>query len=189
MDRYRVIEKFAKENSWTHGLELGVWVGITTFWLMKNTDLKMTCVDAWEVQDDNPEYDWQYNKKPVFENGKLVRLEEFKTKGQVWDHNANELRFRQDAEQWQDRIDIIKGRSLAVVDQIADNSMDFVFHDSDHSYPFVKNEINAYWSKLKPGGYAMGDDHNWTPVCRSVKEVFSSNYNVTGKGVWYAIKD
>ena len=107
----------------------------------------------------------------------------------MWDHNANELRFRQDAEQWQDRIDIIKGRSLAVVDQIADNSMDFVFHDSDHSYPFVKNEINAYWSKLKPGGYAMGDDHNWTPVCRSVKEVFASNYNVTGKGVWYAIKD
>ena len=66
MDRYRVIEKFAKENSWTHGLELGVWVGITTFWLMKNTDLKMTCIDAWEVQDDNPEYAWQYNKKLVF---------------------------------------------------------------------------------------------------------------------------
>ena len=55
MDRYRVIEKFAKENSWSHGLELGVWVGITTFWLMKNTNLKMTCIDAWEVQDDNPE--------------------------------------------------------------------------------------------------------------------------------------
>ena len=81
VDRYRVIERFAKENNWTHGLELGVWVGVTTFWLMKNTSVNMTCVDAWEVQDDNPEYDWQYNKKPIFKGGKLVRLEEFKHSG------------------------------------------------------------------------------------------------------------
>ena len=78
MDRYRVIEKFAKNNAWTQGLELGVWVGVTTFWLMKNTSVNMTCVDAWEVQDDNPDYDWQYNKKPVFKDGKLIELQEFK---------------------------------------------------------------------------------------------------------------
>ena len=73
MDRYRVIERFATQNNWTHGLELGVWVGVTTLWLMKNTTVNMTCVDAWEVQNDNPEYDWQYNKKPIFKNGKLLR--------------------------------------------------------------------------------------------------------------------
>tara|TARA_B100001057_G_C22542566_1_gene830219 strand:- start:81 stop:650 length:570 start_codon:yes stop_codon:yes gene_type:complete len=189
MDRYRVIEKFAKQNNWAQGLELGVWVGVTTFWLMKNTTMHMTCIDAWEVQNDNPEYDWQYNKKPVFKNGKLVRLEEFKHEGQAWDHDANENRFRDDAKQWGDRISIIKGRSLDVIEKVPDNSMDFIFHDSDHSYPFVKNEIEAYMPKLKAGGYSIGDDFNWTPVSRSVKEVFGSSYNVTGKGVWYAIKD
>jgi predicted O-methyltransferase YrrM len=189
MDRYRVIEKFAKENNWTKGLELGVWVGVTTFWLMKNTKVDMTCIDAWEVQEDNPEYDWQYNKKPVFKDGKLVKLEEFKNDGQVWDHVANEKRFRKEAEQWGQRIKIIKGRSLAVLNQIQDETMDFIFHDSDHSYPFVMNEIKAYWPKLKPGGYAMGDDYNWTPVCKSVKEVFGEKFKVTGKGVWYAVKD
>ena len=70
MDRYRVIEKFAKEKNWTQGLELGVWVGVTTFWLMKNTTVNMVCVDAWEVQDDNPEYDWQYNK--TFEPNSII---------------------------------------------------------------------------------------------------------------------
>ena len=64
MDRYRVIANFAKKNNWSLGLELGVWIGTTTFFLMRNTDLKMICVDAWEQQNDNPEYDWQYNKKP-----------------------------------------------------------------------------------------------------------------------------
>jgi len=172
VDRYRVIERFAKQNNWTHGLELGVWVGITTFWLMKNTSVNMICVDTWEVQDDNPEYDWQYNKKPVFQGGKLVRLEEFKHEGQVWNHNANEKRFRNDAEQWGSRIKIIKGRS-----------------DSDHSYPFVKNEIQAYLPKLKSGGYSMGDDYNWTPVAQSVQEAFGEKHKVTGKDVWYAVKD
>ena len=188
-DRYRVISRFALQNNWEQGLELGVWVGTTTLFLMRNTNVRMTCVDAWEVQDDNPEYDWQYNKKPVFRNGKLIRLEEFKHEGQVWNHNANEKKFRQEAEQWGDRIKIIKGRSMNVIDQIADQSMDFIFHDSDHSYPFVKNEIEAYLPKLKSGGYSIGDDYNWTPVKRSVREAFGLNYGVTGKGVWYAIKD
>lgn len=188
-DRYRVISRFALQNNWEQGLELGVWVGTTTLFLMRNTNVRMTCVDAWEVQDDNPEYDWQYNKKPVFRNGKLIRLEEFKHEGQVWNHDANEKKFRQEAEQWGDRIKIIKGRSLNIIDQIADQSMDFIFHDSDHSYPFVKNEIEAYLPKLKPGGYSMGDDYNWTPVKRSVREAFGLNYGVTGKDVWYAIKN
>ena len=188
-DRYRVISRFALQNNWEQGLELGVWVGTTTLFLMRNTNVRMTCVDAWEVQDDNPEYDWQYNKKPVFRNGKLIRLEEFKHEGQVWNHNANEKKFRQEAEQWGDRIKIIKGRSMNVIDQIADQSMDFIFHDSDHSYPFVKNEIEAYLPKLKSGGYSIGDDYNWTPVKRSVREAFGLNYGVTGKDVWYAIKN
>ena len=188
-DRYRVISRFALQNKWEQGLELGVWVGTTTLFLMRNTNMRMTCVDAWEVQDDNPEYDWQYNKKPVFQNGKLIRLEEFKDEGQVWNHRANEKKFRQEAEQWGDRIKIIKGRSMNVINQIADESMDFIFHDSDHSYPFVKNEIQAYLPKLKPGGYSIGDDYNWTPVKRSVREAFGLNYGITGKDVWYAIKN
>jgi len=104
-------------------------------------------------------------------------------------HNANEQRFRNDAQQWGDRINIIKGRSLAVIDQIPDNSMDFIFHDSDHSYPFVKDEIQAYLPKLKSGGYSMGDDFNWTPVAQSVQEAFGDKFEVTGKDVWYAVKD
>ena len=89
MDRYRVIAKFAKEHNWTQGLELGVWVGVTTFHIMRETDVKMTCVDSWEEQPDNPEYDWQFNKKPRWKDGKL-KVEEFTNENQAWDHNKNE---------------------------------------------------------------------------------------------------
>ena len=76
-----------------------------------------------------------------------------------------------------------------MIDQIPDNSLDFIFHDSDHSYPFVKNEIQAYLPKLKVGGYSMGDDYNWTPVAQSVQEAFDGKFKVTGKDVWYAVKN
>jgi len=176
MDRYKVIANFARQKGWTTGAELGVWVGVTTFHLMRNTQLKMYAVDCWEEQPDNPEYDWQYNEKPKWSKGNTFV---------PWDHNKNEKQFREQAEQYADRITIIKGRSLAVVDQIPDASLDFIFHDSDHSHPFVMNEINAYRCKLKPGGYHMGDDLNWDPVRESVEACFGKDYTVTGKDCWY----
>lgn len=176
MDRYKVIANLARQKGWTTGAELGVWVGVTTFHLMRNTQLKMYAVDCWEEQPDNPEYDWQYNEKPKWSKGNTFV---------PWDHNKNEKQFREQAEQYADRITIIKGRSLAVVDQIPDASLDFIFHDSDHSHPFVMNEINAYRCKLKPSGYHMGDDLNWDPVRESVEACFGKDYTVTGKDCWY----
>ena len=176
MDRYKVIANLAKQKGWTTGAELGVWVGVTTFHLMRNTQLKMYAVDCWEEQPDNPEYDWQYNEKPKWSKGNTFV---------PWDHSKNEKQFREQAEQYADRITIIKGRSLAVLDQIPNASLDFIFHDSDHSHPFVMNEINAYRCKLKPGGYHMGDDLNWDPVRESVEACFGKDYTVTGKDCWY----
>ena len=177
MDRYRVIERLAKQHHWTRGCELGVWLGVTTFWLMRNTALHMTCVDAWEHQPDNPEYAWQYESIPPDSRAKQFT---------PWDHEANETAFRTGATEWGDRIAIIKGRAMAVIDQIPDASLDFVFHDGDHSHPYVWEEIDAYRCKLKPGGFHIGDDHNWQTVRKSVQSAFGpGNYTVTGKDVWY----
>ena len=177
MDRYRVIERLAKQHHWTRGCELGVWLGVTTFWLMRNTALHMTCVDAWEHQPDNPEYAWQYESIPPDSRAKQFT---------PWDHTANETAFRTGATEWGDRIAIIKGRAMAVIDQIPDASLDFVFHDGDHSHPYVWEEIKAYRCKLKPGGFHIGDDHNWSTVRKSVQSAFGpGNYTVTGKDVWY----
>ena len=187
MDRYRVIANFAKKHNWTTGAELGVWLGVTTFFLMKNTDLKMYCIDSWTEHNDDPEYDWQFNKKPKWKDDKLT-LHDLK-ENEKWNHAKNEQHFRENAEQWKDRITIFKGKSMDFLDQIPDNSLDFVFHDSDHSYPFVLNEIKAFLPKIKTGGYSIGDDFNWGTVKQSVQEAFDGNFSVTGKAVWYSIKN
>lgn len=176
MDRYKVIRRFADQYNWQQGAELGVWVGITTFHLMRHTKLKMYAIDCWEEQPDNPEYHWQYNEKPKWSRGNTFV---------PWDHAKNEKDFIETAKEWSDRLTIIKGYTLDVVDQIPDKSLDFVFHDSDHSYPFVVNEIKAYLPKLKDGGFCMGDDLNWDPVRQSVEEMFGSKYSTIGRDCWY----
>ena len=41
----------------------------------------------------------------------------------------------------------------------ADESLDFIYIDGDHSYKAVKADFEAWWPKIRPGGYVFGDDY------------------------------
>jgi len=43
--------------------------------------------------------------------------------------------------------------------QFEDNSVDFVYLDADHKYESVKEEIKAWWPKIKLGGILAGHDY------------------------------
>jgi predicted O-methyltransferase YrrM len=66
--------------------------------------------------------------------------------------------------------------SLEAAAQFEDNSIDFVFIDAAHEYEFVKEDIAAWYPKVKPGGLFAGHDYNWTGVHKAVSE-FSQQYN------------
>ena len=55
-----------------------------------------------------------------------------------------------------------------------DASLDFVFIDADHSYEAVKEDIIAWWPKVKPGGIISGHDyHMGAPgVMNATNELF-----------------
>jgi hypothetical protein len=36
---------------------------------------------------------------------------------------------------------------------------DFIYIDGNHLYPFVKQDLDLYWPKVKHGGYLAGDDY------------------------------
>lgn len=42
------------------------------------------------------------------------------------------------------------------------NSLDFFYHDSDHSYGHQMFEYTEVWEKLRPGGVLVSDDINWS---------------------------
>jgi predicted O-methyltransferase YrrM len=45
------------------------------------------------------------------------------------------------------------------VEKVADNSLDFVYIDSDHSYDFVMLDIIKWGRKVKKGGIISGHDY------------------------------
>lgn len=54
-------------------------------------------------------------------------------------------------------ITIIRKHSTAV--QFEDNSLDWVYLDADHTYPFVIEDIKFYLPKVKEGGIIAGHDY------------------------------
>ncbi len=52
-----------------------------------------------------------------------------------------------------------------------DESLDFIYIDADHSYESVKNDILAWFPKLKVNGILAGHDYPMEPVRRAVHEL------------------
>lgn len=59
------------------------------------------------------------------------------------------------------RIKFIRELSENAVDKIP-NDVDFVYIDGNHSYRFVKIDIESYYPKVKSGGVIGGDDYNYS---------------------------
>lgn len=65
---------------------------------------------------------------------------------------------------------IIRETSDNALSQIADNSLDFVYIDGDHSYNQVSKDLSNYWMKLKSKGILSGDDYNISETAEAVLE-------------------
>ena len=67
----------------------------------------------------------------------------------------------------------VKKTSLEAVDDFADESLDFVYIDADHSYEHVKQDIEIWSKKVRNGGIVSGHDyyvHSGTDVIKAVTE-------------------
>ena len=91
------------------------------------------------------------------------------------------------AEKYGDRLIAIEGLSQNVAKQIPDNSIDLIFIDANHNYPYVKNDIKDYRKKLNDKGIMTGHDIDYPGVNKAVNELIES-YDVGPNFVWVANK-
>ena len=76
------------------------------------------------------------------------------------------------------RATVVRKPSADASREFADDSLDFVFIDADHSYRAVKSDIESWWPKMKPGGLLAGHDYIECPsygVIRAVGEFVAAN--------------
>lgn len=76
--------------------------------------------------------------------------------------------------------------SIEASKKFDNESVDFIFLDADHSYESVKEDIEAWWPKLKKGGTFTGHDYNGdgNGVKKAVDEFFNGKAYPVARTVW-----
>lgn len=57
------------------------------------------------------------------------------------------------------RFTLLRAMSSAAANKIPDGGIDFAFVDGNHTYAFVKEDLEKFWPKIAPGGFLCGHDY------------------------------
>jgi predicted O-methyltransferase YrrM len=153
------------------GAEIGVLYGDTSEYLLKELpDLTLYSVDPYLEYND---YKEDRNQNSLSEYEQITR--------------SKLARFG-------NRSEIMKMFSLDAAKLIPDESLDFVFIDANHDYEFVKEDINAWFPKVRRDGIVSGHDYkSFEGVTKAVDE-FCLAKNIQGfytpitSDVWFFVK-
>ncbi|MEO0676040.1 MAG: class I SAM-dependent methyltransferase [Pseudomonadota bacterium] len=140
--RVMVLDAFAKRGV---GAEIGVFKGRFSRMLLKHTKpKKLYLIDPWENFDDPGLADAWYHKSA--END----MEAHYTR--VTERFSGEIEAGQ--------VSILRGKTVDVADEIADQSLDYVYIDGDHRFEAVAADLEVAAQKIMPGGLIALDDHH-----------------------------
>lgn len=190
---YKTVQEYKNENNWPYGwlsavglipyiqklgpdiqgLEIGVNFGDNVFYFLEQ------CANIKNIIGIDPYIEYfDINKvvtQDVMDDVKLtmeVNLKDFTDQG---------------------RFTLLHGKSTDLADQIADESLDYIFIDGDHSYQAVVDDMEKYFSKVKKGGIFAGHDI-WVPgVQRAVedfrrKNCITAHLETVPNTTWFWIK-
>jgi len=153
------------------GVEIGTWKGVNAEIMLKCLNIrKLYCIDEYK----------DYTEK---------RGDKFVLKNMVEKHQ--EIAHKR-LKKYGDRVKFIRANSLRAVMSIPSN-LDFIYIDGNHSYDFVKKDIELYYPLVKEGGVIGGHDFSagFMGVSRAAME-FADNNNLElfgGRdGDWWIIK-
>lgn len=123
----------------TTGAEIGVWKGKWSARLCKdNPALHMLCVDTWSTYDT---YNDSRNRADALEAAYREAVSVLS----------------------QYRCTIVRERSIDAAAHVPDGSLDFIYIDANHGEAFVREDLDAWVPKVRPGGIVAGHDYIWRP--------------------------
>jgi hypothetical protein len=124
------------------GAEIGVWRGDFSDILLKQLEPKqLYLVDPWPAP----------NVAGMYPHDSVA------------DIDAAEAVYRAVASRFADepRVSIVRATSRDGAASVPDRSLDWAYIDGLHYYEDVRDDLEAWAPKLKPGGVLCGDDYFW----------------------------
>lgn len=173
--RWEVLSNLVRSRGYTTLVELGIFKSVTLKYLIETCpQLVYYGVDTFEPKD--PSFDLPENlKKTDVDTG-------YRSYSQFPLHE-----FRNIAESFQrqhpQRVHVITKDTVLASKDFADQSVDMVFIDADHTPEGVEADIRAWAPKIKPGGLLTGHDENM-PCIRNVLQQLVPGYSTYDDSVW-----
>lgn len=120
------------------GAEIGVLRGRFSKVIMSSWDGTIILVDPWKFFESG------------YEDSCNVIQEQ---------QSKNYRRTKKRLRLYRNKVVFMRETSLEASLKIKDNSLDWVFIDANHAYEYVKQDIEAWWPKVKSGGIFSGHDY------------------------------
>ncbi len=141
--------------------EIGVWEGSFSAKIMEICAPSMLhLIDPWLYM-------------PEFGNTGFGRKKNEHLMEQKW-HDVV-ARFKDEP-----KVQVHRGLSEAVLGDMPDGSLDWVYIDANHNEPFIGNDLALCLTKVKHNGIIAGDDFNWqaeqsgAPVKHAVEKMLET---------------
>lgn len=152
------------------GLEIGVDIGISSEYLLKNKkDLIIHGVDPYF-----PYVDWNGNNLHDSERKNMF------------------INMKKLLDPYGDRFILHQTTSDDAVNNFDDNFFDYIFIDGLHTYEQVSIDCRNYYKKVKSGGIFSGHDYNTIPVVNNAVNEFAlergAKVQTLENDVWYWYK-
>jgi len=149
------------------GAEVGVSGGnLSAYLLAEVPNLYLHMVDAWRAPTPGSEY---------ATCGSLYATLNDEDQARRAAKATMQTRFAAD------RRDVLWMDSVKGAERFADGELDFVFIDGDHTYGGVKEDLAAWYPKVRPGGFFGG--HDYGDVCEGVKRAVDEFSKATGSTI------
>lgn len=134
--RFELWAKFLEERKPKYMLEIGVFRGDYSKYILDNVPSIETyyMIDPWRILDE-----WN---KPLNTN-QIVRDYDV-AMSSVQDHK--------------EKVKVLRGTTLEVIDQIKNDSLDFCYIDGDHTLRGITIDLQKVFPKIKRTGVIGGDD-------------------------------
>lgn len=118
------------------GVEIGVFKGEWSQYVLENWDGTLYMIDPWRPLGE--EYDDASNHA---------------------NHMDAYERAMESIRGFEDRAFMLRGLSEQLVEIFEDESLDYVYIDGNHAYDYVVQDMKLWWPKLKKGGLFSGHDY------------------------------
>lgn len=154
-------------------VEVGVWKGDFSAEILARGPKQLILVDPWKSYPDL--------------NGRWYATEQLEMDAI---HDAVVKRFNGDS-----RVTIERKASI---DYKPSTKLDLVYIDANHSYDYVKQDLEHWWPHIAVGGYMTGDDWGWkdkncskgpTPAIKEFCEKHKLTYTVEDRSQWIIKKE